>query len=300
MESRSKRLLPGQFARVRFLALAALLTLCVSACSAPPESEPEVFQEPVGGWVETWRDDFDGPTGSAPDVTKWRVDVRPSGQNKELDYDTDDRKNSFLDGNGNLVFQAIQESYVDAQGVTSTQPYTSARLDTRGKLEQTYGRFEARIKLPPGGQGIWPAFWLLGSDIDEAGWPGCGEVDILEMRGSEPARILSSLHGPNYSGSGSYNNPFQLPSGTFGDDFHTFTFEWTPDAVRWLIDGKPYFIVVASSLAKRGRHWVFDHPFFIILNLAVGGVFDGSPAATTLFPQQMLVDYVSVSEIASP
>lgn len=279
---------------------ACWVAIASTACSEAPLAEPEVFQEPAGGWIESWRDDFVGPMGAPPDVTKWRVDVRPMGQNKELDYDTDDRKNSFLDGNGNLVFQAIQEHYVDAQGVTSTQPYTSARLDTRGKLEQTYGKFEARIKLPPGGQGIWPAFWLLGANIDDVGWPECGEVDILEWRGSEPGRIISSLHGPNYSGGGAYNKSFQLPGGAFGDDFHTFTFEWTPDAVRWLLDGTPYLVVMASTLAQRGRRWVYDHPFYVILNLAVGGVFDGSPVPTTVFPQQMLVDYVSVSSMASP
>jgi beta-glucanase (GH16 family) len=279
------------------LALAASVS---SACSAPPQPEPEVFQEPIGGWVETWRDDFDGPMGSGPDPKKWHVDVRPMGQNKELDYDTDDRKNSFLDGSGNLVFQLIKENYVDAQGVTSTQPYTSARLDTRGTLEQTYGKFEARIKLPPGGKGIWPAFWLLGANIQDVGWPDCGEVDILEMRGSQPARILSSLHGPSYYGSDSYNSAFELPSGKLGDDFHTFTFEWTPDAVRWLLDGKEYFLKTASAVGKDGRKWVYDHPFYVILNLAVGGIFDGAPEPATVFPQQMLVDYVSVSTLPSP
>ena len=102
------------------------------------------------------------------------------------------------------------------------------------------------------------------------------------------------------SGSGAFNNPYKLPSGSFADDFHTFTFEWTPDATRWLLDGKPYFIVTADSIAKNGRHWVFDHPFYLILNLAVGGVFDGDPPPTTRFPQEMLVDYVSVSKMASP
>ena len=280
--------------------LLAALAVALGGCSQEPQSEPEVFQEPANGWVERWRDDFEGPMGAAPDASKWHVDIRPMGQNEELDYDTDDRKNSFLDGSGHLVFQAIQEHYVDAQGVTSSQPYTSARLDTRGKLEQAYGKFEARIKLPVGGKGIWPAFWLLGANIDDAGWPECGEVDILEMRGSQPARILSSLHGPRYSGSDSYNKPLELPSGAFGDDFHTFTFEWTPDAVRWSLDGSPYFMVSAASVARNGRDWVLDHPFFLILNLAVGGVFDGSPEPATAFPQQMLVDYVSVSGVGSP
>lgn len=280
--------------------LVPLLALFGVACSEPPPSEAEVFHEPPGGWIETWRDDFDGPNGSAPDASKWNVEVRETGFNDELNYNTDDRKNSFMDGAGNLVLQAIQEQYVDASGVTSTQPYTSARLNTQGKVEQTYGKFEARIKLPPGGKGIWPAFWMLGGDIDAAGWPECGEVDILEMRGSAPSRILSSLHGPKYFGSDSYNQPFALAGGTFSDDFHVFRFEWTAEAVRFSVDGAPYFIKTAANVLNYGRDWVYDHPFFIILNLAVGGIFDGDPVASTVFPQQMLVDYVSVSRPASP
>src|SRR5258707_3626444 len=112
------------------------------ACSQVPVEEVETFQEPSQGWVEVWRDDFDGPAQSPPDTKRWNVEIRPMGQNMELDYDTNDRKNSFLDGSGNLVFQALQEQYVDDNGVQSAQPYTSARLNTQGKLDQTYGKFE--------------------------------------------------------------------------------------------------------------------------------------------------------------
>ncbi len=282
--------------RIPLLTLAVVLA-CVPACSQEPDGGVETWQEPAQGWVEVWRDDFDGAAQSPPDPAKWNVDVRPSGQNKELDYDTDERANSFLDGNGNLVLQALQEHYVDAQGVKSTQPYTSARLNTRGKLEQTYGRFEARIKLPAGGQGVWPAFWLLGNDIDATGWPGCGEVDILEWRGSDPSSIVSSLHGPRYAGGNSYHNHYDV-SGSYGDDFHVFTFEWTADGARWLVDGNPFYVKTAEAIGAQGHDWVFDHPFFIILNLAIGGIFDGLPTASTAFPQQMLVDYVSVSQLA--
>src|SRR5262249_40606225 len=153
----------------------------------------------------------------------------------ELEYDTNERRNSHLDGSGNLVIQALQEQYVDASGVKSNQPFTSARINTHGKLDQTYGRFEARIKLPVGGKGVWPAFWLLGDNIEDVGWPRCGEVDILEMHGSRPSVIESSLHGPGYSGGNAYHDAYQLPSGTFGDAFHVFTFEWTPQGVRWLV-----------------------------------------------------------------
>jgi beta-glucanase (GH16 family) len=282
-------------AQVLALATAALGTV---ACSQVPVEETETFQEPSQGWVEVWRDDFDGPAQSAPDAMRWNVEIRPSGQNMELDYDTDDRKNSFLDGGGNLVIQALQEQYVDAGGVQSAQPYTSARLNTHGKLDQTYGKFEARIKLPQGGKGIWPAFWMLGDNISEAGWPECGEVDILEMRGSSPASIISSLHGPGYSKGESFHDHFDLASGAYGDDFHVFTFEWTADGVRWLVDGQEFYVKTVKGVESSGRKWVYDHPFFILLNLAVGGIFDGPPAAATVLPQQMLVDYVSVSQLA--
>jgi beta-glucanase (GH16 family) len=274
-----------------------LLVLAKSgvACSEPPPPVTETFEPPAGGWMETWRDDFDGPAQSAPDAARWNLEVRAGGLNDELNYNTDDRKNSFLDGSGNLVLQALLEQYVDPSGKPSELPYTSARLNTRGKLDQAYGKFEARIKLPLGGRGVWPAFWLLGSDYETSGWPDCGEVDILEWRGSEPTRVISSLHGPRYYGGDSYNAHHDL-STSYSDDFHVFTFEWTPDAVRWSIDQQPFYVKTAAALANRTHDWVYDHPFFIILNLAVGGIFDGDPTPSTVFPQQMLVDYVSVSQ----
>jgi beta-glucanase (GH16 family) len=278
---------------VSVLALAVTLG-GITGCSEEPVDKPETFIAPSNGWAPVWRDDFDGPAQSAPDDTHWNVDIRPSGQNHELDYDTNDRKNSFIDGSGHLVLQAIKEQYVDQGGVQSSQPFTSARLNTQGKVEQQYGRFEARIKLPQGGQGVWPAFWLLGNDIAEAGWPDCGEVDILEWRGSYPSSIVSSLHGPGYSGGNSYHDHYDLP-GSYSDDFHVFTFEWTPTAVRWLVDGNAFYVKTPEGV--KGL-WAYEHPFFIILNLAVGGIFDGDPPPSTAFPQQMLIDYVSVEKPA--
>lgn len=285
-------------ALLRFAARVVLLALTSGAvaCSEAPQAEPEVWSMPPGTWVETWRDDFEGAPDSAPDPARWNIEVNELGYNDEKNYNTAERRNSFQDGEGNLVLQAFKENYVDERGVPSVQPYTSARLNTQGKLEQAYGKFEARIRLPVGGRGVWPAFWMLGEDIDdpEVGWPECGEVDILEWRGSEPAKIVSSLHGPNYSGGSSYHGDYQLPAGTYGD-FHTYTFEWHADAVRWLLDGREVYVVTAQSIRARGQRWVYDHPFFIILNLAIGGIFDGDPDGATPFPQRMTVDYVSVS-----
>jgi beta-glucanase (GH16 family) len=277
--------------------LALALVLAMFGCSNPPEASGETWTAPTSGWVEVWRDDFDGPAQAAPDAAHWNVEIRPSGQNEELDYDTDERKNSFQDGNGNLVIRALKEQHVDAEGVQSSQPFTSARLNTQGKVEQTYGRFEARIKLPAGGKGVWPAFWLLGNDVHDTGWPSCGEVDILEMRGSRPTLIDSSLHGPGYSGGNSYHHFYQLTNANYGDAFHVFTFEWAPEGVRWLVDGDPYYVKTAAGVRQSGQRWVYDHPFFILLNLAIGGIFDGDPDATTTFPQELQVDYVSVSKL---
>lgn len=297
---RNASMRPSVFRPTFALSVVAALSATVG-CSEAPAPDPDQWPEPKGNWVEVWRDDFEGTAQSAPDAARWNVEVNELGYNDELNYNTPDRKNSFLDGNGNLVLQALAESYVSESGVTSTQPYTSARLNTQGKVEQAYGRFEARIQLPRGGRGIWPAFWLLGNNIGDpsVSWPLCGEVDILEWRGSEPATTISSLHGPNYSGGNSYNQSYTLPKGSYGD-FHVYTFEWTPDAVRWLVDGNELYVKTAQSVKDRGQRWVYDHPFFIILNLAVGGIFDGDPTPATLFPQQMLVDYVSVATLQSP
>lgn len=276
----------------------ASLALAVVGCGNPPTPAVEVWTAPSTPWVEVWRDDFNGPAQSAPESTHWNVEEKAGEFNDELEHYTNDRRNSYQDGSGHLVIQALKEIYVDAAGARSTMPYTSARLNTRGKHEHTYGKFEARIKLPAG-KGIWPAFWMLGNNIDN-GWPECGEIDILEMHGSRPNLIDGSLHGPGYSASNSYHASYVLPSGSLADDFHVYAVEWTPQGVRWLVDGQQYHVKTPEGVAQSDHTWVFDHPFFLILNLAVGGVFDGNPDASTLFPQQMLIDYVSVSQLAAP
>lgn len=276
---------------------AGLSLLGAVGCSNAPEPPTEKWTAPTGSWVEVWRDDFDGPAHGAPDDAFWNVEVRPTAFNDELQYTTNERKNSFLDGHGHLVIRAYQENYVDQNGAKSAQPYTSARLNTAGKVEHTYGRFEARIKLPQGGKGVWPAFWMLGNDHHELGWPECGEVDIMEMGGSNPRLIDGSLHGPGYSAGNAYHNYYELASGSFGDDFHVFTFEWTEDATRWLVDGTQYYVKTREGIELSGHRWVYDHPFYIIVNLAIGGVYDGDPDSSTVFPQEMSIDYITISKL---
>jgi beta-glucanase (GH16 family) len=243
-------------------------------------------------WRLVWSDEFSGADGSSPDSSKWTYDLGGKGWgNQELESYTNRKENARID-KGNLVITALKESYTGADGLT--RDYTSARLKTLGLFAQTYGRFEARIKIPAG-QGMWPAFWMLGEDISSAGWPKCGEIDIMENVGKEPGTVHGSLHGPSTERpTGDLTSIFSLPVGqNFADDFHLYAVEWDPEIVRFYVDSNLYASFQSSQWPAGGK-WVFDHPFFIILNLAVGGNWPGSPDASTKFPQSMLVDYVRV------
>ena len=234
-------------------------------------------------WTLTWSDEFEGPAGELPDPANWAFDIGTDWGNAQLEYDTDRPENVSLDGDGNLAITARRESYRGSS-------YTSGRIKTQGLFEQTFGRFEARIMLPAG-QGIWPAFWMLGNDIDAVGWPECGEIDIMEYRGQEPGIVLGTIHGPGYSASAGVSGRYALQGARFDTDFHVFAIEWTVDGIDWFVDGDHYHSVDRSDPSGR---WVFDHPFFILLNVAVGGGFVGPPNESTTFPQTMLVDWVRV------
>ncbi len=245
----------------------------------------------------TWSDEFNGNANATPDPTKWSYDLGVGFDggwgNQELEYYTDRPENAYLDGSGNLVIKAIKENFTGANNVTRS--YTSARLVTRGKFTPTYGRIEARIKIPYG-QGIWPAFWMLGANIDTpgVGWPGCGEIDILENIGREPSIVHGTLHGPGYSGANGLSAAYSLTNGQrFADDFHIYAVEWDIREIRFYVDGNLYKTQTTKDIPANGS-WVFDHPHYLILNLAVGGGWPGFPDATTIFPQMMFVDYVRV------
>ena len=241
-------------------------------------------------WVLTWSDEFDGADGSAPDPKKWTVETGGgSWGNNELEYYTARRTNSRVE-KGNLVIEARQEKFTGPDGVT--REYTSARLKTAKLFTQKYGKFEARIRIPKG-QGMWPAFWMLGDDISTVGWPACGEIDIMENVGFEPGKIHGTIHGPGYSGGKSLGAPYVVPGGDVADDFHVFAVEWEPKEIRFYVDGQLYETRTPADLPA-GTRWVYDHPFFLILNVAVGGGWPGNPDASTKFPQEMLVDYVRV------
>lgn len=241
-------------------------------------------------WVLTWSDEFNGPNGSAPDSNKWSVQSGGNGWgNHELEYYTSRSKN-IHEENGNLVIEAVREKFIGPDGVKRN--YTSARLKTEGHFSQRYGRFEARIQIPSG-RGAWPAFWMLGDDYSSRGWPDCGEIDIMESARAESGKIQGSMHGPGYSGVHPLTAAYQLPRGRFSDSFHVFAVEWEPNVVRFYVDNQLYAARTPADLPP-GTRWVYDHPFFVLLSLAVGGDFPGRPGDTQPFPQRMLVDYVRV------
>lgn len=242
-------------------------------------------------WTLVWSDEFNGPDGSAPDAAKWSYVTGGSGfGNNELETYTDRAVNAHL-AKGNLVITARKEQRTGPDGVA--RDYTSARIQTKSHFETTYGRMEARIKVPAGA-GLWPAFWMLGANVDSAGWPECGEIDIMENIGKEPGIVHGTLHGPRYSGEYALTGGYRLPAGQrFSDRFHVYSVEWAPDVIRFYVDGRLFETQNIDSIPNY-KHWVFNHSFFLLLNLAVGGNWPGNPDAATVFPAEMLVDYVRV------
>ena len=280
-------------------ALALTFAAACSSASAPTDIQPPATTPPVvTTWTLVWSDEFEGASGARADAAKWGHDLGDgcsSGNcgwgNNEKEYYTDAPENVGLDGEGHLRIVARQAP----PGLTcyyGACRYTSAKLTTRGKMSAAPGRVEARIKLPAG-QGLWPAFWMLGNGFPSVSWPACGELDIMENKGSAPSAVSSAIHGPGYSG----NTPFALTntlgSGSFADGFHTFGVEWNADAVYFSVDSVIHYGVGRADLQRFGNS-ILDRPYFVILNLAVGGNFDGDPRSDAIFPATMLVDWVRV------
>jgi beta-glucanase (GH16 family) len=245
-------------------------------------------------WELLWGDEFDGPAGAAINPDNWNCEVGGSGWgNNEREYYTPGTANVSLDGEGSMVITARQENPDNQECWYGKCTHTSARCTTEGKVEFTYGRVEARIRVPYG-QGIWPAFWMLGANFKDVGWPGSGEIDIMENIGKEPKTVHGTVHGPSYSGGSGIGKAYDSPN-NFADDYHVYAVDWDTDAIRWYVDGNLYFTFTPADLGK--RRWVFDHDFFILLNVAVGGQWPGDPDKTTVFPQTMKVDYVRVYQL---
>jgi len=263
-----------------FLIFGVLFTIAIGC-------ETEAVQTlPQRDWELVWSDDFSGAAGTAPDASKWVFDIGTGGNgwgNQELQYYTNRPSNIGLDGQGNLVLTARQESYKGSS-------FTSARIKTQGKFQQAYGRFEARMKTPYG-PGLWPAFWLLGANIETATWPQCGEIDIMEQRGQEPYINHGTIHGPGYSGGNAITKSFANTNGRFDTEFHVYAVEWGTDYIDFFVDNFLYQRITPQNTPGQ---WVYNQPFFILLNLAVGGSYVGFPTSDTPFPQNLTVDYVKV------
>lgn len=260
-----------------YLILVSFVLFNVIACTDDNEI-------PQRNWQIVWQDEFEGPMGQAPDASKWTYDLgrgQDGWGNQELQSYTSLPENVSLDGEGHLAITALK-----------TGSFTSARIKTQGLFEQAYGRFEARMKLPYG-PGIWPAFWLIGADVETNPWPQCGEIDIMEYRGQEPSVVHGSVHGPGYSGGSPVTKSFGLEQSRFDVDFHVFTVEWGVDYINYLVDDVLYQQITPATVPGE---WVYDDPFFMILNLAVGGTYVGFPTDDTKFPQTLLVDWVRVSK----
>jgi beta-glucanase (GH16 family) len=272
-----------------------------------PEAGGNGDDASVPGWQLTWSDEFNTADGTQPDPAKWTYDIgdgtaqgAPGWGNAELEYYTNRPDNVVIRG-GSLVITAMQSTDASLKCNGKTCGYTSGRIHTQGKFSQTYGRFEARIKIPSG-SGVWPAFWMMGDQFTQANWPQYGEIDVMENAGSLPYETRGSIHGPG--GSAKYTDegltaPYDLPmSSKVSDDFHVFAMEWDVDTISFFFDSTKYFTVTAADVVNvgQGATWPFnDDPNFLLLDFAVdSGNFGDPPNAQTKWPQQMLVDYVRV------
>ena len=274
-------------------------TVAIAAWLACACSSASVVSTPSGAtWAQVWSDEFDGAAGSRIDAAKWSYELAdgcPQGicgwGNNEKEYYTDAPENIALNGQGQLMIVARSAT----AGLTCYYGpcrYTSGKITTRNKMLAQPGRVVARIKLPSG-QGLWPAFWMLGHTSPTTPWPDCGEVDIMENKGSQPITTSSALHGPGYSGQTPFAHAHSLASGALAADFHSFAVEWDSRFVRFFVDDVLHYEITRGAVERYGRS-VLDQPYFVIINLAVGGHFDGDPQSDAIFPATMLVDYVRI------
>lgn len=274
---------------IRFVVLVLALTVIGGTCGAE-EVKVRAYGINDPDWVLVWSDEFDGPQ---LDAGKWKYDIGNNNGwgNNELQYYTEGNNIRFE--NGVLVIEARREEVRDGN---RTYQYTSSRIKTQDLFAVRYGKIEARIKVPYG-KGLWPAFWMLGENIRYVRWPICGEIDIMEFLGHDRWTVYGSLHGPNFFGSNSISRSFRLDvtrDKPFTEEFYVFGVIWTEDEIAWYVNDRIYQRLRREDLEHMGKIWVFDRPFFIILNLAVGGNWPGYPDFNTPFPARMYVDYVRV------
>lgn len=261
----------------------ATVVIAIATIFAGCEVEP-IQTLPERNFELVWSDEFEGDSGAAPNATKWTFDLG-TGQNgwgnNELQTYTNNPQNVALDGAGNLVITARK---------SANGSYTSARVKTEGLFSHQFGKVEARIKTPTG-SGIWPAFWMLGNNISTVSWPQCGEIDIMEQKGKTSNITYGSIHGPGYSGGEAITTPYALQNSRFDNDFFVYAVEWNANKIDFFVNNYLYKRITPADV--KGE-WVFNQPFFLIMNIAVGGNFVGPPNNNTPFPGTMTVDYVRV------
>jgi beta-glucanase (GH16 family) len=290
--------MPKPHSRAGSAALLAMVVVALTACAAsaaPPQRDVPLSASPApaDGPVLVWSDEFDGPAGAPADPDNWTYETGGGGGgNEELQYYTDSTDNASLDGAGNLVIttRQIDPASTDLQCWYGPCAYTSARLITQHKQTFHYGRIETRVRVPQG-SGIWPAVWMLGSNMPDVGWPQAGEIDVMEFVGRSPHEIFGTLHGPGYSGGQALSGVRDLGAPVPGD-WHEFTVDWAPGLITWTVDGAEYHRATPADVAP--NEWVFEHPFFLLTNVAVGGNFGGSLGEDLSFPQEFTIDYIRV------
>jgi beta-glucanase (GH16 family) len=272
------------------------------ASPSPGAAAPAPTSEGPVTWTLAWSDEFDGPAGTPPDPATWGYDLGDGTAagivgwgNLELQDYTASPTNAAMDGEGHLAITVLRADG-SVRCYYGPCEFTSARLVTRDRLEVEHGRIEARIKVP-GAAGLWPAFWMLGVDHPEVPWPDCGEIDIMEFVGRRPNQVFGTIHGPGYSGSDGLTQTLDLGR-PVADEFHVFAIDWRPGSITWSLDGEVFHEARPADVAP--NRWVFDQPFFMILNVAVGGNLGGPVAANIPFPQSMLVDYIRLYREAAP
>jgi beta-glucanase (GH16 family) len=288
--------------------------LALGGCSVPgiaPTATPAVTPTPAcdGGEV-LWEDEFDGSgnvDANGLNVDNWTIETGLCVNDEQQSYVTDKQNVHVEDGVLILEAHDTRPRSKECPGCSGDR-FTSGRINSKGKREFTYGRFEARIKLP-GGEGLWPAFWLLGADIDQVGWPQCGEIDIMENLGYEDW-VSGAVHGPGYAGGESIGYTYPLAEGQTTGDWHVYRVQWSPDSIRWYVDGELVHTLLRLTVLTQDGEWVFDRPHFVVLNLALGGIYPYSyneaaagqggacyglpgPTIETL-PQRVEVDWVRV------
>ena len=238
------------------------------------------------GWTLSWHDEFDGPAGAFPDASIWTADLGGGGWgNEELQTYTDEPRNVALDGRGHLVVSARADE--GPEGLR----WTSARLTTSGKRAAGPGLFQVRARVPSG-TGIWPAAWTLGQDIDQVGWPRCGEIDLIEAVG-ETTTALQTVHGGHPDSTHWQRSVATEVARPLAESFHTYSALWSERSVTFAVDDRVTGVVTAQEACGTDA-WPFTGPQFVLLNVAVGGTLPGPPDASTPRVAALTVDWVRV------